>query len=138
MKKLISFTVVVAVAMMLSNAYASDEWDSFSDNLVQALQSDNDGLKASAMQMIIKHGDKVYVNDAAIEVYRVFVNHENVKMRQLALNALYKMQNQWFFDRISEEINDEVNPLIRHQLLAIAAERLNAKINAADTRLASN
>ena len=77
MKKLITVSLVVVLAMVFSNASASDEWNTFSDNLVQALQSENDGLKASAMQMIIKHEGKVWVHDAAYNVYVIFKEHEN-------------------------------------------------------------
>ena len=107
MKKLVIVSLVLALAMIFSNASASDEWNTFSDNLVQALRSDNDGLKASAMQMIIKHEGKVWVHEAAYDVYQIFKDHENVKMRQLALVALYKMQNDWFLDSIRDDFDEE-------------------------------
>ena len=119
MKRLLSLTLIFVVVLMFGNANASDEWNTFSDNLVQALQCDSDGLKASAMQMIIKHADNVWVHDAAYEVYQIFRNHENEKMRQLALVALYKMQNAWFLEELPKELEDETSPIIRHQIVSI-------------------
>ena len=119
MKRLTVFSLVFVVALMFSNLSAADEWNTFSDNLVQALQSENDGLKASAMQLIIKHSDKVWVHDAAYQVYEIYRNHENAKMRQLALVTLYKMNNEWFIKELPDELEKETNPTIRHQILAI-------------------
>ena len=139
MKKLVIVSLVLAFAMIFSNASASDEWNTFSDNLVQALRSDNDGLKASAMQMIIKHEGKVWVHEAAYDVYQIFKDHENVKMRQLALVALYKMQNDWFLDSIRDDFDEETDPAIRHQLLAIMCCRSNPAIETeVDERYADN
>ncbi len=139
MKKLVIVSLVFAMAMVFSNASASDEWNTFSDNLVQALRSDNDGLKASAMQMIIKHEGKVWVHEAAYDVYVIFKEHENVKMRQLALVALYKMQNDWFLDSIKDDFNEESDPAIRHQLLAIMCCKDNPTIETeVDERYADN
>lgn len=139
MKKLVIVSLVFAMAMVFSNASASDEWNTFSDNLVQALRSDNDGLKASAMQMIIKHEGKVWVHEAAYDVYVIFKEHENAKMRQLALVALYKMQNDWFLDSIQNDFNEETDPAIRHQLLAIMCCKTNPAIETeVDERYADN
>lgn len=143
MKKLVIVSLVLALSLVFSNASASDEWNTFSDNLVQALRSDNDGLKASAMQMIIKHEGKVWVHDAAYDVYVIFKEHENPKMRQLALVALYKMQNDWFLESIKDDFEEETNPAIRHQLLAIMCCKSNPAIEVevderyADTATAS-
>jgi hypothetical protein len=139
MKKFLTVSLVFAMVMVFSNASASDEWNTFSDNLVQALSSDNDGLKASAMQMIIKHEGKVWVHDAAYNVYVIFKEHENPKMRQLALVALYKMQNDWFLNSIKDDFEEETNPAIRHQLLAIMCCKSNPAIEVeVDERYADN
>jgi hypothetical protein len=119
MKKLITITLVLVMAMAFSNVNAADEWNTFSDNLIQALKSENDGLKASAMQLIIKHADRVWVHEAAYEVYKIYRNHENDKMRQLALVTLYKMQNPWFLESLEKELADEKSTAIRHQMMAI-------------------
>ncbi len=139
MKKVVMLTVVLALAMIFSNAYASDEWNTFSDNLVQALRSDNDGLKASAMQMIIKHRGQVWVHDAAYDIYLIFRNHENDKMRQLALVTLYNMDNKWCISTICDELEYETSPSIRHQIMAIMCKQKGGNpIILDNTRLASN
>jgi hypothetical protein len=117
---------------------ASDEWNTFGDNLIQALRSDNDGLKASAMQMIIKHQGKLWVHEAAYDIYVIFREHENVKMRQMALVTLYKMQNDWFLASLEDELDRETSPAIRHQILAIMCCKKNPAIEVqVDERYAS-
>ena len=119
MKKLATISLVFIVAFMFSNAVASDDWNTFSDNLVKALQSDNDGLKISAMQLIIKYGDKVWVHDATFQVYQIFKEHENPRMRQLALVTLYKMNSEWFKHELPKDLAEETSPALRHQMMAM-------------------
>jgi hypothetical protein len=139
MKKLVIVSVVLALSVVFSNAIASDEWNTFSDNLIQALRSDNDGLKASAMQLIIKHQGKLWVHDGAYDIYVIFREHENEKMRQLALVTLYTMQNRWFLDSLRDELDRETSPAIRHQMLAILCCQKNPAIQVeVDERYASN
>ncbi len=118
MKKLITLSLVFVFVFMFSNAFASDEWETFSDNLVQALQSENDGLKISAMQLIIKHGDKVWVHDATFQVYQIFKEHENPRMRQLALVTLNKINSEWFMNELPKDLEEESSPALRHQMMA--------------------
>jgi len=119
MKKLFTISLVFVFAFMFGNAIASDDWNTFSDNLVQALQSDNDGLKISAMQLIIKHGDKVWVHDATFQVYQIFKEHENARMRQLALVTLHKINSEWFLNELPKDLAKETSPALRHQMMAI-------------------
>ena len=139
MKKLVLVSLVLASVLAFSNTYASDEWNTFSDNLIQALRSDNDGLKASAMQMIVKYPGKLWVHEAAYDIYVIFREHPNEKMRQLALVTLYKMQNQWFLDSLEDQLSRETSPAIRHQILAIMCCQKNPAIQTeVDERYASS
>jgi hypothetical protein len=139
MKKLVFVSLVLTMMMVFSNASASDEWNTFSDNLIQALRSDNDGLKASAMQMIVKYQGKLWVHEAAYDIYVIFREHPNEKMRQLALVTLYKMQNQWFLGSLEDELARETSPAIRHQIVAIMCCQKNPTIQTeVDERYASS
>lgn len=122
------FSVILAVlAMFTFNAFATEEseakWDDFSKNLVKALTSENNGIQKSAMQMVIKHGDKVDVNDAAYDVLYVFRTDENQKVRQLALSTLAKINNDQVNYLLKRQIKFEANPVIRKQLEAISASK---------------
>lgn len=122
------FSVILAVlAMFTFNAFATEEseakWDDFSKNLVKALSSENNGIQNSAMQMVIKHGDKVDVNDAAYDVLYVFRTDENQKVRQLALSTLAKIDNDQVNYLLERQIKFEADPVIRKQLEAISASK---------------
>ena len=125
MKKMTVILTVLMSFLFIGNLPAveqSVDWDAFSLNLVQALKSNSEGLQLSAMQLVVKHGDKVWVNDAAYEIYQVFRYHKNNRIRQLALVTLYKMDNAWFKDVLKEDVKTETSPIIKHQMIAIINE----------------
>jgi hypothetical protein len=40
-------------------------------------------------------------------------------VRQLALNAIYRMNYVWLLQKLTDDYYTETNPLIRHQIAAI-------------------
>jgi len=71
------------------------DWQKFSNNLEKAIDSKNTGLQTSAMQMVIKYGDKVDVDNSVIKLVRFYRISKDERVRQLALVSLYSMQNDW-------------------------------------------
>ena len=93
-------------------------WEVFSTNLVVALQSDNAGLRQSAMQLVIRYGDRLDVKDALFDVVGVFRNHKTRNVRLLALSALGHMNSNWAFDFLKRSIKFEDDPVIKRQVIA--------------------
>lgn len=126
MKKLL-FTLILSVIILLpaslSFAQADNQWRAFSQNLINALNSGNEGLQISAMQLVIKHADKVWVHEAAYSIYQIFCNHENPRVRQLALVTLYNINNSWALQCLCQDVKKETNPTIKHQMLAIIQQQ---------------
>jgi len=111
-----------AIAELNASAHAAvskAQWDIFSKNLVNALKTDHDGLRAAALQMIIQYGNRVTVDDAVFDVMRLYRNHENPQMQRLALVALGNMDNTWAigFLRLSKDY--EKSPALLHTINAI-------------------
>lgn len=78
---------------------ASDAaWSMFSDNLVEALQSDNHGLQCSALQHIVTYRDRVDVRAARFDIVRLYRDHSDMRVRLLALSALAEMKDAWVTD----------------------------------------
>jgi hypothetical protein len=99
----ILFMVFVFFVMIINVASAQTterkiDWDRLSENLVDALQSDNPGLQQSAMRLVIQFADKVDVNDAVNDLMHIYRYSENTKERQLALVTLHKMGNKYAMD----------------------------------------
>jgi hypothetical protein len=126
MKRLLFTFLLFAILLLptaLSYAQAEDQWLTFSDNLINALKSGNEGLQISAMQLVVRHADNVWVHEAAYDIYQIFCNHENQRVRQLALVTLYKIQNNWVLQCLCRDIKKETNPTIKHQMLAIIQQQ---------------
>jgi hypothetical protein len=99
------------------------DWESYSDNLVKFLRSDEDSLKILAMQRIIFHADKVNVNQEVYTIYNIYRSHKNEKVRQMALVTLYKINNVWVLKNLIDDYYKEPNPVIRGQIEAILKEK---------------
>ena len=119
MSKLFTVIIPLLVMLILSNGFAEEEkvnFNKLSDGLIMAVKSDHEGLQVSAMMLIIKHSDKVKVDQLANDIYQIYSSHENDKFRQLALVTLHKMHNRRILSNLVFDIDSESNPLIRHQM----------------------
>ncbi len=112
------------------------DWAAFSQNLVVGLATDNDGLRASALQMIVRYGDKLDVQDATFDVVRIYRSHKDERMRRLAAVTCAHMKSKWAvsFLRMSEpfERSQKVKRTIRALLIAEDA-RLQAEKGTVET-----
>ncbi len=127
MKKLTSkFIIIIIFGIVvtgLQGISASDvEWAKFSKNIVKALKSDNPGLQKSAMQMVIKYGDKLDVEDAVFDVMRIFRNEKDRGERRLALATMVSMNNDWAMGFLKRQSEFENDPVIKNQLISIGSE----------------
>jgi len=115
--------LVVLMAFGLQDAYSGEaKWDNFSKNLVIALKSDNEGLRRSAMNLIVRYGESLNVDEAVFDVVQIFRYSDNQKERRLALIALYKMQNDWSMYFLKRHMKFEDNPTLKHQIAVIVQE----------------
>ena len=107
------------------------DWDAFSQNLVVGLASDNDGLRASALQMIVRYGDRLDVRAATFDVVRIYREHDDERMRRLAAVTCAHLKDEWAmsFLRMSEpfEGSDTVLRTVR-ALLAEHDARKQARV----------
>jgi hypothetical protein len=56
-------------------------------------------------------------------IYEIFSSHEDPKLRQLALMALYKLNCMWCLKNLVDDIYEETDPIIRHQIATILKEK---------------
>lgn len=129
-----TLAALIAGALLFGAAANAQErtvnWDAFSKNLVRAIQHGNEGLQQSAMCMIIRYGDNLNVKDARFDIVRIFRSHKNPKVRQLALVALYKIQDPWAMYFLSRNIRFEKDEAIK-KLNCCIVNAYNAKKEAA-------
>ena len=124
------FAILIAFSSYANVVHTNENWDAFSKNLVWCMQIKNEGVQTSAMQQIIRYGDRLDVEDAVFDVVRLYRNHDNEKVRQLALSALHKMQNKWAMDFLKRNVNYEKSPALKKQIYCILQ---NYQLKMADT-----
>jgi hypothetical protein len=125
MSRLSTVFISLLAMTLISSGFAQEEkvdWDMFSENLIWGLTSGNEGLEQSAMRFIIKYADSLDINEMSPNIYQIFSSHENPKVRQLALVTLYKMNCVWCLKNLVDDIYEETDPIIRHQIAIILQE----------------
>ncbi len=129
MKRVITCLIILALSLVVIGAnpvYSQDDefnWVSFSKNLAANLASENSGVKQSAMQLIIKYGDKLKLDDDAIfELVRIYRGENDVKYRQMALVTLYSLKDKWAMKFIKQSYNFEYDPVLKHTIAAMVLE----------------
>ncbi len=100
-----------------------EDWETFSKNLVHALQSDNEGLQQSAMCLIIEHAEKLHVEDGAFALLQIFRHHEHRGMRVLAMMSLYKIQHNFGMFLIQRSVTLDPDAFIRKRSRHLMALR---------------
>ena len=121
------FTAIIPLLVILvfSTGFAGEEdvdLNKLNEGLVMAVRSDHEGLQLSALMLIIEHSDKLKVDQLSNDIYNIYSSHENDKFRQLALIALHKMNNRRILKNLVFDIDNESNPIIRHQIATILNE----------------
>lgn len=98
------------------------DWEAFSLNLVKAIKSGHPGLQNSAMQQIIRYGDKLNVEDAAWNISRIFRYDDNPQVRRLAMLALHAINTDKCVGYLCQNAKYEDNPQIKKQCRFIIYE----------------
>ena len=106
-------------------SWVEADWAAFSENLVVGLASDNEGLKLSALQMIVRYGDHLDVQAAAFDVVRMFQDHRDQRVRRMAAVACSRLKSGWAmgFLRMSEpferdaRVRTTLQSIVRNQAL---------------------
>ncbi|MEM8484984.1 MAG: HEAT repeat domain-containing protein [Bacteroidota bacterium] len=97
----------------------ADQWKTFSKNLVVALKSENDGVSAGAMGLVIRFSEKVDVSDALFDVVSIYRNHEDENMRRMALVTLGKMDSPQAIGFLTRAEQFEKSDVLRQTMRAV-------------------
>lgn len=110
---------ILVVSIMAQNVDRIDKtnWKAFSENLINAVSSDNQGLKVSAMQHMITYQKYLDVRDATFDLIRIYRLHPDERMRQLAAVTLESVGSSWGKDFLKRNVRFEKNEVIKRQIL---------------------
>lgn len=101
--------------------WTASDWNTFSQNLVAGLAGENEGVKLSALQLIVRHGDRLNVRAAEHDVARL-LRHKDRQVRRLAAVACSQLKSEWAmgFLRMSEPF--EIDNSVRATIHSIVSE----------------
>ncbi|MFZ0391873.1 MAG: hypothetical protein WAN36_15535 [Calditrichia bacterium] len=119
MKRLTVFLFISLLAfatMGFARDAAEVNWDAFSKNLAVALASGNEGLQQSAISHVIEYCENLEMNDAAVDLVRIYRNNKDERMRQMAVVVLHKVNNKWAMDFLFRNYKFENNPTIKRMI----------------------
>jgi hypothetical protein len=97
-------------------------WKLVSKNLVRALASENEGLRQSAMEIYVRHADRLNIEASVYDVMRVYRNHQSPRVKKLALVTLYKMQNKWAIEFLKLDLRFQDDETLKRMVAAILLE----------------
>jgi len=95
------------------------EWVAYSHRISDALASENDGLRQAALRMTVLYADNLNLDRRdTIEMFRVFRDHPNDRMRRLAVVALCAQDDHWGIEMLARSYRFEDNPGVKYQIAA--------------------
>jgi hypothetical protein len=115
----LTLSIIIAGSVFAVQQHQLSEWDTFGRNLTKALDDDNDGIKRSALQQIIRFHDSLDVKDAAITILHIYRSHPDFQTRRLALTALSKTNSNFALGYLRLAYDYEKSPVLKKQILFI-------------------
>ena len=94
-------------------------WNETPEELTKFIKSDEDKKMGFALQKIIEKPEILNSSDLAYDIYNIYRNHQNDKLRQMALMTLYKTEYYFLLKNLKDDLYDEKNPQIRFQISKI-------------------
>lgn len=96
-------------------------WQRYSDALVVALQSDKADFQQEALRHIIRYGDKLNMDAAVFDIVRLYRDHEDTRIRRMAVLALAQMDNAWGRDFLQRSLRFEQDATVRQTMRSALA-----------------
>ncbi len=118
----VSDTEDLTLAAPVDADHSAAEWKVFSKNLLRAMTSDNEGLKVSAMQHMITYGEVIDVGEARVELMRIYRNHEDTRVRRMAVVALASMHDPGVMQYLHRAERFEPASSVRKTIHAVLAD----------------
>jgi hypothetical protein len=74
------------------------------------------------MQLVIKYADRVDVHRARFDVMRLYRDHDDDRVRRMAVVTLGAMKNNWALGFLARSVAFEKDPAVRHTIQAVLVD----------------
>jgi hypothetical protein len=98
------------------------DWAAYSSRLVDGLRSSNDGIMQSALRLSIQYAGFVDVSPALLEVMKVYREHDDERVRHLAVVALASTGSRMALGYLQLSKDFESSAAIKRTIKAVTAE----------------
>lgn len=131
--------VPVAENTPLVNQYVADSyehrsaawWNALGRQLTLTLDVPYDQVQEAALQNVIffatQHREKVTLNDAAPKLLEVYLKHERVAFRMMALAALHAIGDEDAMQTLNQVVRQEASERVRHVTVAALHDHYHQK-----------
>lgn len=99
------------------------KWEAFSENLITALGSENEGLQVEAMRLAIQYASEVDVRAARFDLMRLYRDHENEAVRRMAVVTLGTTGDGWAMGFLRRSVQFEKSPSVRQTIAAVVTQK---------------
>ncbi len=102
---------------------AGSEWKAFNKNLIEAIHSDNEGVREGALMQISRYGDFLEFPESTVfEVMRIYRDHDDPKIKRLAIVALGNMGSRWAIEFLDMLAPYEQNETLKKTMESVVRE----------------
>ena len=95
------------------------QWSAFSDNLVRALNSENEGMQHAAMRYSIQYAKDVDVGDATISMMAIYRTHDDENVRRMAVVALASLKSDFVVNYLRLHQTHEKSVPVKRTIKAV-------------------
>ncbi len=85
--------LIVTTGVSSSQTTQTEKWDKFSSGIKMALKGTNPGVKQSAILLVIKHGNKLHIDEAIPDLIRYYHSRQDEFSQKLALLAIFQVDS---------------------------------------------
>ncbi|MFT5142677.1 MAG: hypothetical protein ACI80V_000384 [Rhodothermales bacterium] len=91
-----------------------------SGSVAEALKSGHRGLESAALRLVISYGKTIDLDDEAVlDVVRLYRDHRDENMRQMAIVAIGAANDDWAVDFLQRSERFEDSPRLRRTIHAV-------------------
>lgn len=111
-------------------AYANTDWDNLQKQLTTSLESPVESIQVSAMQHIVffstNFAENVNFRSSTDTLMRIYTDHEDERMRVLALQALNAVGGYIIMEQLADFVETESSDRVRKLTNAVLANYYRA------------
>ena len=105
--------LVVTTGISSSQQIQNENWKLFSAGIKMALKGANPGVQQSAILLVIKHGDKLDIEDAVPDLIRCYRTAGDELSKKLALLAIFQVDKDTAFELLYEQLSNQTDDVKR-------------------------